>query len=90
MILKNCLSDYEKHVILATHTGNVSFNSFAAEVKYHAEALWKWYGDFSPVYERAVRADMAIGEENESGITDQYYNLDSDIVQEQVRYHGEK
>ncbi len=87
-----CLSSPEKYAILATHTGNVSLNSFAAEVKYHAYALETWYGDLNLLnaYERAIRADMAIGEETQSGITDQYYDLNSDIVQEQVRYHGEK
>lgn len=87
-----CLSSSEKYAILATHTGNVSLNSFAAEVKYHAYALETWYGAWNLLgaYEKAIRADMAIGEEYQSGITDQYYDLDSDIVQEQVQYHGEK
>ena len=87
-----CLSNFEKYAILATHTGNVSLNSFAAEVKYHAYALETWYGDLNLLnaYERAIRADMAIGEETQSGITDQYYDLNSDIVQEQVQYHGKK
>ena len=40
-------------------------------------------------YERAIRADMAMGEEVESGITDKYYDLSSDIVQDQIQYHGE-
>ncbi len=87
-----CLSNFEKYAILATHTGNVSLNSFAAEVKYHAYALETWYGNWNLLdsYEKAIRADMAIGEEYQSGITDQYYDLNSDIVQEQILYHGEK
>lgn len=87
-----CLSNFEKYAILATHTGNVSLNSFAAEVKYHAYALETWYGDLNLLgaYEKAIRADMAIGEEYQSGITDQYYDLNSDIVQEQILYHGQK
>ncbi len=87
-----CLSSPEKYAILATHTGNVSLNSFAAEVKYHAYALETWYGNWNLLnaYERAIRADMAIGEETQSGIIDQYYDLNSAIVQEQILYHGKK
>lgn len=86
------MSYHEKYAILATYTGNVSLNSFAAEVKYHADALETWYGDLNLLgaYESAIRADMAIGEEYQSGFTDTYYDLNSDIVQEQIRYHGEK
>lgn len=38
-------------------------------------------------------ADMTIGEEYEVagiGVFDDYYDLDSSLVQEQVDYHGEK
>lgn len=85
----NSLSIYEKYAILATHTANVTFNSFAAEVLYHADFLDSIGAIWPSNYERALRADMGIGEEYESGITDQYYDLDSDIVQEQIDYHGE-
>ena len=37
----------------------------------------------------ALRADMAVGEEYESGLFDEYYDLDSDIVQDQIDEHGE-
>ena len=37
----------------------------------------------------AIRADMAIGEEYESGVADQYYNPNSTLVQAQVNAHGE-
>lgn len=53
-----------------------------------------WKSKFSGVpglkkwYNSAIRADMAIGEEYESGYYDKYYDLDSDMVQEQVKYHG--
>ena len=80
------LTPYEKYAILMMHTSNVTFNSFAAEVLYHAEML-KYEIDLN--YERAIRADMAMGEEVESGITDKYYDLSSDIVQDQIQYHGE-
>lgn len=88
----NSLSSFEKYAILATHTGNVSLNSFAAEVKYHAHALETWYGKWNlfDAYEKALRADMAVGSEHAFKFVDQYYDLDSDIVQEQVYYHGEK
>lgn len=83
------LTIYEKYAILATHTGNVTFNSFAAEVQFHADALDDWLANFSQYYEAALRADMAIGEEYESGLFDEYYDLNSDIVQAQIAEHGE-
>ena len=39
-------------------------------------------------YEAGLRADMAIGEENESGYFDEYYDLNGDLVQAQARIHG--
>lgn len=41
-------------------------------------------------YPSAIRADMAIGEDRESGFYDEYYDLESDIVKDQVQAHGEK
>lgn len=41
------------------------------------------------MYEAAVRADMGISEEDESGYFDYYYNLNSNIVQNQAQIHGE-
>ena len=41
------------------------------------------------MYEAAVRADMGISEEDESGYFDYYYKLNSDIVQNQAQIHGE-
>ncbi len=83
------LSLYEKYAILMSHTANVSFNSFAAEVVFHAEALEEFWANFSEYYESALRADMALGEEYESGFFDQYYDLEGTLVQEQIQYHGE-
>ena len=87
------LSLYEKQAILTCFTGNVTFNSFAAEVQFHAEALYDWKADIPFIgnewYSRALRADMAIGEEYESGQYDEYYDLESDIVQDQIAIHGE-
>lgn len=87
------LTIYEKYAILPVFTANVNFNSFAAEVEFHADAVLSlisgipvagniWYG-------RAIRADMGIGEENESGGFDSYYDLNSDIVRNQAAYHGQ-
>jgi len=89
---KEHLTSFEKYAILATHTGNVSLNSFAAEIQFHADALESWYGKINlfNAYEKAIRADMAIGEEKESGFVDEYYDLDSDIVRTQAEYHGER
>ncbi len=90
---KNNLSIYEKYAILSTHTADVNFNSFAAEVEFHADAIHSWKTDIPMIgnkwYEAAVRADMAIGEEYESGFYDEYYDLDSDIVKAQAEVHGE-
>ena len=83
----------EKQAVLCCFTGNETFNSFAAEVQFHAEALYDWKSDI-PIagdvwYGAALRADMAVGEEVESGFADDYYDLSSDIVQEQIAIHGE-
>ncbi len=94
------LSLYEKQAILACFTANVTFNSFAAEVVTHADVLgfsflgWSLYDlvpEYDPidVYEMALRADMSVGEEAESGFADWYYNLNSNVVQDQISAHGE-
>lgn len=85
------LSRYEKLAILATHTGNVSYHSFAAEIRYHAMFLKKLmkirlpYVD-SP-YASAVRADMSIGDKEFQGPTP-YYILSGKLVQDQEKYHS--
>ena len=90
---KNNLSLFEKYAILSTHTADVNFNSFAAEVEFHAEAVNDWKSDIpwlgNKWYESAIRADMAIGEEYESGFYDEYYDLNSDLVKAQANAHGE-
>ena len=65
------------------------FNSFAAEVEFHAEAVDDWKSIFDRWYDAAIRADMSIGEEYESGFYDDYYDLNSNIVKGQVNAHGE-
>lgn len=84
------LSRYEKLAILATHTGNVSVHSFAAEIRYHAmflTGLTKIRLPFigSP-YASAVRADMSIGDKEFQGPAP-YYNLSSPLVLAQKRHH---
>ena len=83
------LSLLEKQAILCCYSANVTFNSFAAEVEYHADmAINVEWPEF--VYSSAIRADMAVGEEIESGGTDlEYYNLSSPRVQAQIAVHGE-
>ena len=86
---KNNLTLYEKQAILACFTADVTFNSFAAEVEFHAEAVDDWKSVFDRWYDAAIRADMSIGEEYESGFYDEYYDLNSDIVKGQANAHGE-
>ena len=87
------LTDEEKYAILAAYTSNVNYNSFAAEVEYHSDALvnWKRILPFG-WYDRAIRADMAFGEENDgiADMYDPYFDLDSKIVKKQTKEHGEK
>lgn len=87
----NQLSRHEKLAILATHTGNVSVHSFAAEVRYHAMFLTKLMKIRLPMvgapYASAVRADMSIGDKEFQGPTP-YYDLSGKLVQEQEKYHS--
>ena len=83
------LNTYEKYALLMMCTANVTFNSFAAEVKFHSDALLSFWAVNPTWYNAALRADMALGEDRESGLFDQYYDLEGDLVQEQIRYHGE-
>ena len=85
------LSRYEKRAILATHTGNVSYHSFAAEIRYHAMFLNKLMKIRLPMagspYASAVRADMSIGDKEFQGPTP-YYILSGKLVQDQEKYHS--
>ena len=84
------LSRYEKLAILATHTGNVSVHSFAAEIRYHAMFLKKWMKIRLPMsgspYASAVRADMSIGDKEFQGPTP-YYDLSGALVLKQIEFH---
>ena len=86
------LSRYEKLAILATHTGNVSYHSFAAEIRYHAMFLNRLMKIRLPMagspYASAVRADMSIGDKEFQGPRP-YYDLYGMHVREQVKYHSD-
>ena len=70
-----------------SHTGNVTFNSFAAEVLYHADRLDALLFD---EYKSALRADMTVCVSDYDGsIGDNYYDLNSSYVQDQIIHHGE-
>lgn len=86
------LTVFDKAAILATHTANISFHSFAAEVRYHAQFL-AWYARLpipflgKSIYDSAIRADMTIDDTEFEGPAP-FYHLDSRLVREQVKYHG--
>ena len=90
----NNLTHYEKQAILAIHTGNVNYNSFVAEIKFHANACVSWEKYFPLLgkkwYSSTMRSDMGLDEEAESGVYDRYYNLNNKIVKEQEKIHGKK
>lgn len=84
-------TEQERLAILATHTGNVSFSSFAAEVQFHALFLTWWAKIPIPVvgsspYASAIRADMSIADAEMTGPTP-YYRLNSRLVKNQERCH---
>ena len=86
---KSNLTIHEKHAILASFTGNVTFNSFAAEVEFHADALDDWKSVIDKWKNSSIRADMSTGETYMRGFYEDYYDLDSELVQGQVTAHGE-
>ena len=82
---------YETTAILATHTGNTSLYSFAAEVEYHARFLTPlakirlpFFG--KSIYDSAIRADMTIGDTEFEGPAP-FYRPDSRIVKRQYQCH---
>ena len=85
------LTQYEAAAILATHTGNTSMHSFAAEVEYHAKFLTSpakikipFFG--RSLYASAIRADMSVGDAEFQGPTP-FYREDSRIVKRQYAQH---
>lgn len=84
-------NEYESSVILATHTGNTSVYSFAAEVEYHAGFLTPLAKVKIPffgrsVYDSAIRADMTVGDTEFQG-TAPFYKETSKIVKTQMALH---
>ena len=84
-------SVYEAAAILATHTGNTSVYSFAAEVEYHARYLMALSKIKIPffgrsIYESAIRADMTVGDTEFEGPAP-FYQTDSKIVKRQYILH---
>ena len=82
---------YEAAAILATHTGNTSVYSFAAEVEFHARFLvpiarFKLPLLGKSVYDSAIRADMSVGDAEFQGPAS-FYRPDSPIVKKQYSYH---
>lgn len=81
----------EALVILATHTGNTSVYSFAAEVEYHARFLTPLAKIKLPffgrsIYDSAVRADMTVSDPEFQGAAP-FYKADSKIVKRQIALH---
>ena len=88
---QNNLSRYEQLAILATHTGNVSFHSFAAEIAYHARFLVPMAKLRVPligwsIYSSAIRADMSIDASSLEAFAP-FYFLGSPLVRQYAKYH---
>lgn len=82
---------YEKAAILATHTANTSFHSFAAEVRFHAQFLHPLARLRVPflgrsLYDSAIRADLSIDDSEFEG-TAPYHDPNSKCVRIQKRLH---
>ena len=85
------LTPLEAAAILATHTGNTSVYSFAAEVEYHAKFLTPLAKAKIPffgrsVYASAIRADMSVGDAEFQGPAP-FYRETSKIVKRQASLH---
>ena len=81
----------ESAAILATHTGNTSVYSFAAEVEYHARFLTPAVKIKIPflrrsIYDSAIRADMSVGDSEFQGPAP-FYKSESKIVRRQYSLH---
>lgn len=85
---------FERAAILATHAGNTSVYSFAAEVEYHARFLTPlakikipFFG--KSIYDSAIRADMTVDDTEFEGPAP-FYQDGSKIVRRQRELHREK
>lgn len=85
------LSIYEKQAILALFTGDVTFNSFAAEIVYHAANLTNELFIKLDYYPDLIRADIILETSYSfyKTLVDDYLDLESELVQDQVNAHGE-
>lgn len=87
------LSVHEQLAILATHTANVSFHSFAAEVRFHALFL-TWFARLPipfvgrSLYDSAIRADMSL-DKSALLMPAPYYRSNSRMVKKQRKFHGD-
>ena len=87
----NALNEFEAAAILATHAGNTSIYSFAAEVEYHAQFLIllakvqiPFFG--RSIYDSAIRADMTVDDTEFEGPAP-FYQANSKIVKRQYAIH---
>lgn len=84
-------TEQERAAILATHTGNTSVYSFAAEIEYHARFLTPLAKIWIPflgrsLYGSAIRADMSV-DDAARGRFVPYYRENSKILRRQRRLH---
>ncbi|MBQ1954839.1 MAG: hypothetical protein II350_03770 [Clostridia bacterium] len=93
--VKNCKAptELERAVILATHTGNTSVYSFAAEIECHAKFLLpiaklKFPFIGRSAYDSAIRADMTVGD-GDIAASVPFYRSGSRIVRRQYALHRE-
>ena len=91
---RECPTGYEAAAILATHTGNTSVYSFAAEVEYHARFLTPLAKIKIPffgrsIYASAIRADMTVDDKELEGPAP-FYQERSSIVKRQYALHHKK
>ena len=91
---RDSITEHEAAAILATHAGNTSVHSFAAEVEYHARFLIApakiripFFG--RSVYDSAIRADMTVDDKEFEGPAP-FYREDSRIVKRQQALHRTK
>ena len=85
-------TEHEALAILATHTGNTSLFSFAAEVEYHARFLTPLAKIKIPffgrsIYDSAIRADMTVGDTEFEGPAP-FHKDNSKIVKRQYALHN--
>ena len=88
------ITEWESAAILATHAGNTSLHSFAAEVEYHARFLTPLAKIKIPffgrsIYDSAIRADMTVDDKEFEGPAP-FYQANSKIVKRQYALHQRK